>query len=157
MADPITHVRDALAELNYQIVSSVLAETTPAKMRDTVLAAQDVFSKVLAYSAAAHVSGANLDSSALTGDSAEDWNDYVGDEWDSRLQLWSSLPDARHPLNVEKWAETLTAGTGIERRFLARMGFAYETFTAGFEFRRVGSDTLFDARLQRAQRAFANG
>ncbi|MDT0263602.1 hypothetical protein [Jatrophihabitans lederbergiae] len=153
-ADPAQHTVDALAELNYQVISSVLGEPTVEQMRDKVLAAQDVFSKVLAYSAGAHVSGGPMNVQSLAGDAAAEWNDLVGESWENRLKLWRSLPDAWHATAEGQWPGTLVAGLALERQFLERLGFHYELTDEGLLFARTGSDELFNQRLERAQRDF---
>jgi hypothetical protein len=151
---PVAHMRDALAELNYQVVSSVLGEPTILQMRDTVLNAQDVFSKVLAYSAGAHVSGARFEVDKLAGDAADEWADYVGDSWQARLELWTSLPDAWQPMPDSQWPAALQAALALERQSSVRLGFNYESSDEGLLFERSGADALFHQRLERARRDF---
>ena len=148
------HLANALAELNYQVIVAVMPGTAVEHMRAAVLSAQDVFTKVLADTAAADTAGTALNSGLLHGHAGAHWTDYLGESWTRRTALYGSLPDAWTAIADSQWASVLADGIAIERALLSPLGFAYEVVGDSTYFTRAGSDALFNARVDRARLDF---
>lgn len=140
------HLSDALTELNAQVVRAVTLTDGADEMRRIILSAQDVFTKVLAYTAGA---GGTIDTANLDDAAAVHWSDYVETSWPARLDLYGSVPDAWTPMTADSWEDALRAGIELEREFLASLGFSYQAEGDALAFRRTGADQLFEQRLQR--------
>jgi hypothetical protein len=151
-AGTIDHLTDALDQLNAEIV---LTLTDPASsdvetLANAVMKSQDWFSKHLSYFAAfcSDLSASGL--TALPNHAKMNWDDYVGPTWEGRLDLYQQAPTSAESISDSDLNELLREAGHQEVALLGMIGFRYASERNGFSFRRVVSDDVCEARVQRA-------
>jgi hypothetical protein len=116
-----------------------------------VVTSQDWLSKNLAYLAAYHPGGEDLDLSELSAYTRANWDDYLGADWPARVAIYSSVPDVLEGIERDRLDRLLLQGMELETALLRALGFFFTESAQGAAlYRDSSNETRWDARVQRA-------
>ncbi|WP_157881011.1 hypothetical protein [Streptomyces griseoruber] len=151
-AGTVDHLADSLYQLNAEVVTTLLdpASSDVEKLASAVMQSHDWFSKHLAYFAAFRSDRVGAGLAILPDQAKLEWDDYVGPTWGGRVALYQEAPTSAEPMRDSELNELLQETGRQEQALLSKIGFRYASDGNGFSFRRVVSDSVCHARLQRA-------
>ncbi|GAA1817392.1 hypothetical protein [Actinomadura chokoriensis] len=151
-AGTMAYAENALYCLNVEVVDALLdpASADIMTFSQSIMKTHDWLAKQLAYLAAFRSDATEPGLAGLSTHAKENWEDYIGSTWDSRVVLYESVPTALDPISDADLNELLVGSKRQEEAQLAKLGFRYASFGDGFSFHRTASDTLCNVRAQRA-------
>lgn len=143
----------ALHHLNVEVMEALLDPANvadPRRLSEAIARPHDWYSKHLAYFAAFRSDLAGTGLAGLSARGKQNWDDYVGDTWPGRLELYASVPTSLESINEAGLNDLLRQAGQQEAALLSKIGFRYSTQGNGYSFKRVITDAHCATRIQRA-------